>query len=416
MDARKIWLAVSVGLLVAGILGLPMSKAANGEKTVYIAEIDDETIDSGTAHYIGNAVTRAEKDDAPLVIKMDTPGGLLQPTKKIVDRVLNSETGVVCWTTPRGAYAYSAGTYILLSSDVAAMDEGTSIGSAEPRPSDNKTVHAMARWIEEVAESQGRPGSVARKFVTKNGTMGAEEALEENLIDVKAENLGEILGYLKIPKAETENLERGVSDTLLSLLSTPQIALLLLILGILGLIAELKGAGVGFAGILGGICILLSFLGLHALEVNALGVLLIAAGAALMAVEVVKAGFGAFGIGGGIALLLGVIFIGGEPWVQVSGAFVWGATIALMAVFGALIWAVRRVKEKEVKTGIETMVGKRGEVTETIDPDGVVRVRGERWSATSGEKIEEGEEIAVKEVTERKGLTTLVVEKVSEAN
>lgn len=412
MNYSKVFLIIVVGLISIGFI-LPVSEASPSGETVYIIEIDDESIDAGTSQYVGNAINHAEKNNSPLIIKLDTPGGLLEPTKKIVDRILDSDVMVVCWVSPDGAFAYSAGTYILMASDIAVMDNGTSIGAAEPRPSDNKTVSAMISWIRGIADTQDRPGSIAEKFVTNNKTMGPENAFRENVVDLIAANRGEVLDYLGTPQANIKRIDRGIVSDLLGFLSSPQIAILFLILGMLGLAAEVTTGGVGVPGIAGGLFLLLAFFGLRVLAISTLGFFLSVLGAVLLAMEVFQPGFGAFGIGGGVMLFLGILFIGEEPWVQISGTFVRAAGIGLILAFGVFVWIVRKSRGKEVKTGMESMIGERGVAIQDIDPEGVIRIRGERWAAASDEQIDKGEEVIVREIKEKSGVTTFIVERFS---
>lgn len=414
MHSRKIFILSFIFIAVLCSFCLTSTEVHSQEKTVYIAEINDESINSGTSHFVGEALSLAERHSTPLIIKLDTPGGLLRPTKEIVDGILNSNTTVVCWVSPEGAYAYSAGTYILMSSDIAVMDKATTIGAAEPQPHDNKTVEAMSGWIREIAESRGRPGSIAEEFVIKNRTMGVEEALQENMIDLIATSNDEVLEYLELPSYRLEKVKRSPVGALLGILSTPQVAIILLIIGMLGIAAEIVTGGVGFPGIAGGFCLLLALIGLMVLEISVLGLILTILGVILLGVELFEPGFGVFGIAGAIMLFLGVLIIGEEPWVQISGIFVKIAAVCLVAIFVAFIWVVKKSTGKEIKTGMESMVGMEGEVVRKIDPEGVIRVRGERWSAVSDVEIEEGEEVVVKSITRRGGVTTLVVEKKSE--
>ncbi|MEF8834611.1 MAG: NfeD family protein [Candidatus Thermoplasmatota archaeon] len=383
------------------------------ENTVYSITIDGD-IDGGTSHYVERAISRAEEDGSPLIIKIDTPGGLLNPTKDIVNEILGSDIQVVTWITPRGAWGYSAGAFITLAGDVAFMDNGTSIGSAEPRPSDNKTIQAMASWIQEIAEENDRPGDVARKFVTENKNIGADEAVEIGLVNETAENESEVLEAIGRSDSNIEEIEKGLTDQLLSLLTNPTIAFLLLLLGVLGLVTEITTGGVGVPGIGGGIALILAFIGLMILELSTVGTLLIILGVVLLTAEYFEPGFGVFGIGGAIALFLGILFVGDEPYFEISTNILMGLVVVIIGISFFVIWAVRRAQTKEVETGMETMKGTEGKVTKPLDKDGVVKVRGERWVATSDETIEEGEKIVVKDIIEKDGQTTLLVEKAKE--
>jgi len=398
--------------LIVAFSSFQLSTAVE-EYSVYSITIDGD-IDGGTAHYVERAVSRAEEDGNPLIIKIDTPGGLLNPTRDIVNSILRSDTMVVTWITPEGAWGYSAGAFITLAGDVALMDSGTSIGAAEPRPADNKTIQSMASWIREIADEHGRDGENATKFVTENMNIGAETALGMGLINGTAESDSEVLDFIGRSDSTIKEIEKGFTDQLLSLLTNPTIAFLLLLLGILGLVTEITTGGVGVPGIGGGIALILAFIGLMILELSTVGILLIILGVVLLTAEYFEPGFGVFGIGGAIALFLGILFVGDEPYFEISSEILMGLVVVIIGVSFFVIWAVRKAQTKEVETGMETMKGAEGKVTKPLDPDGVVKVRGERWASTSKEVIEEGENIVVKDIIEKDGQTTLLVEKVKE--
>lgn len=395
-----------VALLV--ILGSSALAGAEVERRdfVYAMEVKG-TIDAGVANFIEKSIARAERDGVALIIKLNTPGGLVSATKDIVDRMLNAKTTIVVWVTPGGAWAYSAGAYITLASDVAAMDDGTVIGAAQPQPADNKTVEAMVGWIREIAEHRGRPPEVAEDFVLKNRTMGPREALGHGIINLTASSDEEVLNYLGSPGAEIKTIEMGLLSKALRILSDPQVVLILFIAGLLGIIAEVTTPGVGVPGIAGVICMLLALWGLGILEVNYAAVALIVLGAILLAVEIFTPGFGVFGVGGVIALILGLAMVDKEPWVEIASDIAKGMLLGLIAIFAVLLAIVRRSLKKPIKVGREAMIGEAGVAETAVDPKGLVKVRGELWTATSGERIRKGEEVVVKDV---KGIE-LVVER-----
>ena len=374
---------------------------------VYVIEVKG-TIDAGVANFVKRSIARAERDNAALIIKLNTPGGLVSATKDIVDRMLATKVTLVAWVTPEGAWAYSAGTYILLASNIAAMNSGTVIGAAQPQPADNKTVEAMIGWIREIAAYRGRPPEVAEEFVTKNRTMGPGEALECGIVDLIARDYEEVLNYLGLGGAEVRAVEMGAFDRVLRVLSDPQVVLILFIAGLLGIIAEVTTPGVGVPGVAGGICLLLALWGLGVLEVNYAAVALIVLGAILLGVEIFTPGFGAFGVGGIVSLLFGFMMIDKEPWVRVVGDVLKGILLGLVIVFVFLLAIVRRsLRRRPIKVGREAMIGEVGTAVTAIDPKGMVRVRGELWTASSKERIRKGEEVVVVDV---KGME-LVVER-----
>ncbi|GAI16211.1 unnamed protein product, partial [marine sediment metagenome] len=269
-------LVLAIFLIIFGCIATAHLGEAQQE-SVYVIEVDG-TIDAGISNFIRKSIDRVERDNVALIIKMNTPGGLLSATKEIVDRMLNAKVKLVVWVTPRGAWAYSAGTFILLASNTAAMDNGTTIGAAQPRPEDPKITAAMAEWIGEVADQRGRPKNVAELFVAQNLTMGPQEALDNGIIELRASSVDEILDNIGLSGARVETLEMGIFEKVLRVLSDPNIVSILFIAGLLGILAEITTPGIGVPGIAGVICLLLAFWGLGVLEINYVGVALILLG------------------------------------------------------------------------------------------------------------------------------------------
>jgi len=413
--SRGLFSLLVIIVLIFGLFVVP-SVNSQSEDVVYTV-IVEERIDEGTSRYVRRAISRAEEDDNPLIIKLNTPGGLVGPTRDLVDDILDSEITVVCWITPPGAWGFSAGSFILVSADVAAMNTGTSIGAARPQPDDNKTVQALATWIESISNEQGRPGDVARSWVTEDKTETEDTAFEKGVIDLIAKEQSDILDFLDLSEARLVNFDKGFVDEFLSVLSHPTVVMILLIGGLLGVVMEVITPGIEVPGIIGGIMLLLSFFGLRILSLNALGIVLLVLGVVLLAAEFFEPGFGIFGLGGGFSILLGIFFVGDEPWAEIASVAIYGVVIVLIISFSFLIFLVRKSQTKEPETGIGKIIGKRGRVTKSLEPRGAVKVSGERWAAVSGthEKIKEGERIVVREITERDGQTTLVVDRISES-
>ena len=209
------------------LFGVSIITSVKGEGSlVYTIEIHG-TIDSGIANFIERSIEKAEAKNVPLIIKIDTPGGLLSATETIVKRMLDSKIKTVVWVTPPGRWAYSAGTFILLASDVAAMDDATIIGAAQPRPEDPKTTEAMVGWIREIASFRGRPQEVAENFVRTNLTLGPESALKSGVIELRARSVQDILDYIGMPAASVEQIEMDLFSQVLRLLSNPDIVVIL---------------------------------------------------------------------------------------------------------------------------------------------------------------------------------------------
>jgi membrane-bound serine protease (ClpP class) len=403
-------LLVLVAFLV--LLGSSVFTCASAQQGfVYAVEVKGD-INAGIADFIEKSIDQAERDNVALIIKLDTPGGLLSATEQIVKRMQRSKVPIAVWVTPRGAWAYSAGTFVLLASteNAAVMDNGTVIGAAQPRPEDPKVTAAMAEWIAEIARGRGRPPEIARKFVEQNLTMGPENALQENVIDLIASDIDGVLAHLGLSGAEVREIEMGWVSKFLSIISNPQIVIILFILGLFGLIAEVSTPGVGLPGVAGVICLLLAFWGMGVLEINYAGVALMGLGIVLLAYELLTPGFGVFGIGGIAALVLGLMMVDKEPWIEVAGAVVKGIITGVVAILAVILLLVRRTMKKPVAVGKEEMIGKVGVVTTDLAPEGLVKLKGELWTAVCEGHAKKGEEVIVRSVDGVK----LIVEKCRE--
>lgn len=398
--------ALVVVLLIFGCLIL--SETSRGQQNfVYSIEVEG-TIDAGISNFVRKAIERAERDNVPLIIKLNTPGGLLSATEEIVGRMMTSEVTIVVWVTPRGAWSASAGTFILMASHVAAMDNGTTIGAAQPRPADSKTINWAAGWIGSIAKDRGRPENTAKLFVTESLTMDPENALAENIIELRATSIEEILDNIGMSGAEVKPINMGIFDQFLRALSNPDVASILFILGFFGLLFEITTPGIGVPGVAGVICLLLAFWGLGVLQINYVGVALVLLGAALAAAEIFTPGFGVFGVGGGIALFLGLMMVGvhKEPWIGgIPSDLVKGIAIAFIIAFGVFIVLVRRSVRKPPAVGKEALIGQVGVAVTGIAPKGLIKLGGELWTATSKQYIKEGELVTVKGI---KGITLVV--------
>jgi len=396
LNKRLLVLAAFLVLLGSSAFACTQSSQ---QRIVYVIEVKAD-INAGIADFIEKSINQAERDNAALIIRLDTPGGLLSATEQIVKRMQGSKVPIAVWVTPPGAWAYSAGTFILLASteNAAVMDNGTVIGAAQPRPVDPKLTAAMAEWIAEIAKGRGRPPEIARKFVEQNLTMGPENALQENVIDLIASDIKDVLAHLGLSGAEVREIKMGWVSKFLSIISNPQVVIILFILGLFGLIAEVSTPGVGLPGVAGVICLLLSFWGMGVLEINYAGVALMGLGVILLAYELLTPGFGVFGGGGIAALVLGLMMVDKEPWIEVAGAVVKGIVIGVVAILAVILVLVRRAMKKPVAVGKEELMGKVGVATTDLAPEGLVKLKGELWTAVCEEHAKKGEEVVVRRV------------------
>jgi membrane-bound serine protease (ClpP class) len=375
------------------------------------------TIDPATERWIGKALGEAEDRGAELaIIRIDTPGGLDTSTRSIVRDIIAAPLPVVAYVSPDGARAASAGLFITQSADVAAMAPQTNIGSATPvqigpagDDQDEETVlgrkieNDAAAYVRALAEGHDRNGDLAELMVTDAENVTASEALEENLIDVVAANEEDLLeqldGYeVRGPKEQTLDTEGLVIErrdmtfqfNLLQILVNPNMAFLLLLVGLAGIAFEVFNPGLIFPGALGVVALLLGFYGTAQLPVTAAGIALLALGIGMIVGETQLPTSGVLGGVGVASLALGglLLFDTGEPGFGISPAVV--IAVAIM-VGGFLVFAMHKVSQAHklpVHTGWEELVSFEGEVRLPVDPIGQVFVDGGLWRATPADGVE----------------------------
>lgn len=370
----------------------------------------------------------AEAGAAALVIQLDTPGGLDTAMRDIIQAELDSPLPVVLYVHPAGARAASAGVYILLASDVAAMAPQTNLGAATPvsltgdmdEVMKAKVTNDAAAYIRGLASTHGRNADWAEKAVRESVSLTAQEALAENVIEFVAADLPALLeaidGYVTIPKglvlrtagAPLEEIKMGWVARFLHAIANPEIAYILLTIGILGLIAELNTPGFGGAGIGGVIALLLAFYSFQVLPVNLVGVALVVLAMILLGAEIFVQSHGVLGVGGVAALIAGglLLFEDQAPYFGVDWPVVAAVGVVALLFFALVIRAVGRARRRPVSVGPEELVGSRGIVVSDIAPLGQVRVHGEIWKArTQGESLAREEPV---EVVAVEGLTLVV--------
>lgn len=433
--------------LVAALLLLPMPAAATAA-TVKVAEIHG-AISPASAAYFLRALDEAQRAKADLlVLKLDTPGGLDSAMREMIQGILASPVPVATWVAPSGARAASAGTYLLYASHVAAMAPGTNLGAATPvaigiggdagrpgteKPEDGKgrapsggamekkAVHDAAAYLRSLAQLRGRNAEWAERAVREAESLSAEEALKQKVIDFVAADLPELLqkaegrkvrlaageATLALGAAAVVTVERNWKERLLAAIADPNIALILMMLGVYGLLFEFYTPGFGVAGIVGAICLLLALYALAMLPINATGALLILLGVALMATEAFVPSFGAFGIGGIVAFVAGSLMLidADVPGLQISLAFIVPLAAASAVVLGGVGAFALRSRRRPVVSGIESMIGGRAVALEDFTAEGWVQAFGERWKARSAAPLAKGARARIVAVD---GLTLVV--------
>jgi len=436
-------------LLFTLILGLGLLSPARAGNMAVLLEIKGP-IGPATSDYVSRGLEKAAKQGATLIIlQMDTPGGLDSSMRDIIQAILASPIPVVSFVAPSGARAASAGTYISYASHVAAMAPGTNLGAATPvqiggpgmpspspsqapekdtQDTDKNGKHALPEptspsamekkvesdaraYIRSLAQLRGRNVEWAEKAVKEAASLSAEEALSEKVIDLIADDVPDLLTKLdgrevvvqgKPRRLETSGL--GVThvkadwrNELLSVITNPNVAYILMLIGIYGLLFEFYSPGLVGPGVIGGICLLLALYAFHVLPVNYTGLALTALGVALMAAEAFLPSFGILGIGGIAAFVIGSIMLMDSDIPGFTIAWQLIGSIAFIA--GALLMLVltllTRSRRRSVVAGPENMIDDIGPVLDWKGNEGRVRIHGEIWRARADNTIAPGQHVRV---------------------
>ena len=419
---RFFFLALLVLSVAAGLGGSLI--AAASPTNVEILTVDG-TIVPVIADYIDRGISQAEENGATVcIIELNTPGGLLDSTDRIVSRIMNAEVPVVVYVSPINAWAASAGTFITLSAHIAAMTPGTTIGAAHPVaaggeeiPEDQmqKIVQFSAKWMETIAEKRGRNIEEARLAVTESKSFSDSEALGYNLIDLRADNLESLISQIDGWKVTLASGEEVVIDTadyvqtrnemnaieqLLHAISDPNIAYILLSLATIGLIVEISNPGLVFPGVAGGISLFLAFYSLGVLDAYWGGIALILLAVGLFIAEYFTTAFGLLTAGGIASLVMGsLILFSHSPGIEVNRGLIAGVTAGVTAFAIFVLGAIIRGQRRRKATGAEGMIGTVAIAKTPLDPTGTVLAQGELWTATSeGGKVAPGEEVIINKV------------------
>jgi membrane-bound serine protease (ClpP class) len=419
---------------VALALAAPTSSAPIIKLTV------DDIIHRVSAQYITEGIDRADEDGAELVlIQLKTPGGLDTAMREIIEKILNSETPVVVYVAPSGARAASAGFLIAISADVAAMAPGTAMGAAHPvsgtgqemdETMSKKIESDAAAYVRSIAGKRGRPVELAEKGVIESQSWTENEALEAGLIDYVAANQEDLLEQLDgatVTRFDGDEVvlhtagqpvvevEMRLPQRILSIIAHPNVAYILMALGVMGLYFELANPGAVLPGVIGIISLILAFFALQVLPVNYAGLLLLLVGIGLLIAEAFTPAFGALGLGGIAALILGSLILFKEqslptPALQLSWLVVLPVVLTLVVMFGFIARLVIIAQKRKPTTGDQGLIGQVGTASTDIDGRGKIFVHGEYWDVLSRQKISEGARV---QVTGIDGLV-LRVEPVSE--
>jgi len=390
------------------------------QKEIYILKIND-AISPGVADYIKTGIKKANDDGAAcLIIELDTPGGLAESMRTIIKAILSSRIPIVVFVSPGGARAASAGVMITMAADIAAMAPGTNIGAAHPvgvggkeidKTMSEKVVNDMVAHAKSVAEQRGRNAEWVEKAIRESVSVTETEALEKNIIDLIAKDTDDLIkqitgreikdkGRLNLAGAAKKVLQETFRTKVLKTISDPNIAYILLMIGLAGLYFELSHPGAIFPGVIGGICIVLAFFALQALPINYAGVLLILLAIVFFIMEMKIASYGLLSVAGTVSLLLGslMLFEASSPEFRLSWSVLLPMMLLVSGFFVVVAGLVFRAQVSTPKTGASGLVGEIGVVKRAIQPDGKVFVHGELWNATAKEPILEGTKVSVVKV------------------
>lgn len=421
--------------------------AGTPSRTVIVVKMDDQIINPVTARFIMDAISQGEQENAPVVIELDTPGGLLQSTREIVKRILASTVPVITYVAPNGSRAASAGVFITLASHVAAMAPSTNIGAAhvvdisgswpsKRNPLDqsssgtkNETTASLTEtaegnsvmgekvmndtlaWVEAIARLRGRNADWAKAAVSRSESVTADDAVKLHVVDFVANDVSDLLRKadgrevqlvtgkytLRTASAAQRYVELTLRQKILNMLANPNIAYILLLAGFAGLAYEVTHPGLIAPGVGGVVCLLLAAYALQMLPTNYVAVLLIVAGLALIIAEIKFHSYGLLTLGGAACLFFGslALFDQPGPFMGVSLSVILAVVLSTVLVLGTLVLLVIRAHSRLPVTGASSYVGGIGEVAVPLTPEGKVFFNGTYWNAVSTKPIARGTKVRV---------------------
>lgn len=418
-------------LLVAAVTGTVAAAATTRGPRVDVLTLDG-VISPVTVRLVESAIERARADGSQaLVIRLDTPGGLERSMRSIAQRILNAEVPVVVYVAPTGARAASAGVFITLAAHIAAMAPATNIGAAHPvavggnvdKESLRKIENDAAAFIRTLALERGRNADWAEKAVRESVSVTEREALKLRVVDLIADSLPDLLEKidgrtvkttrgpvtLATRGAEVMPIEVGLRDRFLNVITDPNVAYILMMLGVLGLFFELSNPGVIVPGVIGGISLILAFYAFQSLPINFAGLLLILLGIVLLVAEIKVVSHGVLAIGGVIAMALGSLMLFDAPELsfRLSRWLLLATVGAVASAFLITMTAGARALRRPPMMGARGMIGTTGVARGALAPEGQVHIGGELWRAVAdGGHVEDGRSVRVVDV---EGLTLKVV-------
>lgn len=393
------------------------------QEHINVIQIQD-SINPGVEDFTKYAIKLSTDDKAEcLVILLDTPGGLMSSMRGMTQAILNSEIPIVVYVYPSGAQAASAGVFITVAADVAAMAPGTNIGAAHPVTSggsdlpasmSEKVLNDTLAFARSIAAQRFRNAEWIEDSVRKSASATAEEAFKLNVVDLTADNLPDLIrkldGWhiqrrgatvvLKTEGAVQRDIEPGFQHRILRIISNPNLAYILLMIGLAGLYFELSSPGAVLPGVVGGISLILALYALQTLPVNYAGFLIILLAVVFFILEIKVTSHGLLSFAGVLCLVLGTLMLFRYPEepMQIALSVFLPTTAAVSIFFAAVARIAYKAQRETVKTGQDAMVGMVGEVRRELDPEGRIFVNGELWNAFCEGRIGVGERVEVLEV------------------
>jgi len=374
-----------------------------------------------TAEIVGSAVAQAKQENASLVlIRLNTPGGLMDAMRETIEKIVSSPIPVVTYVAPSGGRAASAGFFLLESGDIAAMAPGTNTGAAHPvvmgtemdAVMKQKLENDAAAYLRSICSKRGRNSVLAETAVRESKSFTEREALDQHLADLVAPNDRALLAALDgrvvtrfdgssqtlhTAGAVIEEYEKSLRQKIVSAIADPNIALVLLVIGALGIYVEFSSPGLIAPGVIGAIMVLLGLSAMSVLPINWLGAALMLLAFTLFGLEVKIASHGILGVGGAVAMVLGAVMLIDSPVPELR--IHWSTAIALALPFSAitvfLLSLVLRARRNKVETGREGMIGQTGAALTELAPEGTVFVHGEYWDAVSASPLPAGAQVRV---------------------
>jgi membrane-bound serine protease (ClpP class) len=409
-----------IKLLVLVAAFMTIGQAAAGEPEIYILNVSDP-ISPGVAEFVIDGLqTAADANAAAIIITLDTPGGLVESMRKIVQAIYTCKVPVIVYVTPSGARAASAGVMITMAADIAAMAPGTNIGAAHPvgpggqdigKTMAEKAVNDLVAFAKGVANRRNRNAEWAEKAVRESVSVTAEEALKANVIDVVARDLDDLVaqidgreigdkGTLRLSGVPRTLIKESLRTKILKTISDPNIAFILLMIGLAGLYFELASPGAVLPGVVGGMALILAFFSMQTLPVNIAGILLILLAIVFFVLELKVTSYGMLSLSGVLSLLLGsmMLFKGAGPQFQVALSVLLPTVFLVSGFFVGVALLVVRAHRHQPRTGAEGLVNEVGVVKQIDGHEGKIMVHGELWQAVFSEAVSVGAKVRVQAV------------------